>query len=568
MSDGPATSIGEVQAGSAPAADPGSLVGHLLADRYRIVAKLGEGAMGAVYLGEHLQLGRRDAIKVMRPDFAQDREAIARFTRGTRNVSAIRHPNVCTIYDFSDTPDGVRYLAMEYIEGATLKEVLDREGRLPPERAVDIACQTADALEAAHDVGVIHRDLKPGNIMLCRGPRGGSKEIVKVVDFDISKSAGDTEGEEVTRVGFVVGTPEYMSPEQLIGERLDGRSDLYSLAVVLFRMLTGRLPFRATNVQDMMVERLTGTPVRLDEALPGLSLPGMSALQRALDRALARKAVDRQASTAEFGREIAAALRETSAAPAAAAASSVSASNAFSSTPTPATASSPVGEAPLTPTRVAIAPLAPLATQRTSSRSRTMLTVGIGAIAIAALGFGAHRWLGRAAPSQALVTRDTIVAPRDTTPPRETTTAVRDTAPLRTDTLATGHSSGASAATTGSTRKPDTTTVMRQSAGGTNRTRSGSAASAPAAFGPMLERQLDALLAGTPGAGVLRAARDSAQLALRGTTARRDSATAFLVLAQAALADGDMTGCAKWARLGSELGVGSAGFEPLLRACR
>ena len=197
-----------------------------------------------------------------------------------------------------------------------------------------------------------------------------------------------------------------------------------------------------------------------------------------------------------------------------------------------------------------------------------MLTVGIGAIAIAALGFGAHRWLGRAAPSQALVTRDTMVAPRDTTPPRETTTAVRDTAPLRTDTLATGHSSGASAATTGSTRKPDTTTVMRQSAGGTNRTRSGSAASAPVAFGPMLERQLDALLAGTPGAGVLRAARDSAQLALRGTTARRDSATAFLVLAQAALADGDMTGCAKWARLGSELGVGSAGFEPLLRACR
>src|SRR5512134_1580809 len=123
--------------------------------------------MGAVYVGEHLRIGRRDAIKVLRPGLAGDAEAIARFTRGTRNVSAIRHPNVCTIYDFSDTPEGVRYLAMEYVEGDTLKEILDREGRLDLPRAVEITRQVAEALQAAHEAGVVHRDLKPGNIMVC-----------------------------------------------------------------------------------------------------------------------------------------------------------------------------------------------------------------------------------------------------------------------------------------------------------------------------------------------------------------------------------------------------------------
>jgi serine/threonine-protein kinase len=554
MSPDPATTVGGASTGSARTAEPASLVGHSLADRYRIIAKLGEGAMGVVYLGEHLRIGRRDAIKVLRPDLAQDREAIARFTRGTRNVSAISHPNVCTIYDFSDTPDGLRYLAMEYLEGTTLKEVLDREGRLPPARAVDIACQVADALQAAHDVGVIHRDLKPGNIMLCRGPRADSKEIVKVVDFDISKGAGDAAGEEVTRVGFVVGTPEYMSPEQLIGERLDGRSDLYSLAVVLFRMLTGRLPFRATNVQDMMLERLTGTAVRLDEVLAGESLPGIAGLQRALDRALARNAADRQTTTAEFGREIAAALRD----------SPVSTPASTAAAPTMTTLSTN-GDLPLTPTRVAVVPLP---AQRPRSRNRAALLAGMGAIALVVLGFGVRGWLGRGMASQSLAARDTTVARPDTKNPRETT-ASRDTTPERAGTLVAGTAGHVShAADSRSTRKSDTETGARRSGAGVDRSQPGPTVLAAAAVGPMLERQLDALLGGTPGATVLIAARDSAELALRIATSRRDSATALLVLAQAALADSDMTACAKWARLGSQLVNGSAGFEPLRRACR
>ena len=279
------------------------LIGTVLAGRYRIVQLLGEGAMGAVYLGEHVKMGRRDAIKVLRDTLATDREATLRFLRGARNVSLIRHANVCTIYDFSDTADGLQFMAMEYVQGETLKELLDRERRLPLERAVHIAAQTADALQAAHDAGIVHRDLKPGNIMLTRDRDG--RDLVKVVDFDIAKGA-DADGEEVTRLGFVVGTPEYMSPEQLMGEHLDGRSDVYSLALVLFRMLTGSLPFRAESTQDVMIQRLTHSPLQLTEAMPGIVFP--ERLQHAIGRALERRTADRWANAVEFGREITAAI--------------------------------------------------------------------------------------------------------------------------------------------------------------------------------------------------------------------------------------------------------------------
>lgn len=289
-----------------PGAADAGLVGTVLAGRYRIVRKLGEGAMGAVYLGEHLRIGRRDAIKVLRPSLAADPEAMARFARGARNVCAIQHPNVCTVYDFSDTEDGRRFLAMEFVPGETLQDLLAREGRLSPVRAVAIAAQVAGALQAAHDAGIVHRDLKPGNVMVSPG-RGGA-DAVKVVDFDIAKGSAEGQGGEVTRLGFVIGTPEYMSPEQLLGMPLDGRSDVYSLALVLFRMLAGALPFRAQDTQELMVQRLTGTPLRLHEVLPALRVP--PALQDALDRGLQRRAEDRVASAAEFSAAITAAVAD------------------------------------------------------------------------------------------------------------------------------------------------------------------------------------------------------------------------------------------------------------------
>lgn len=280
------------------------LVGTVLAGRYRILSKLGEGAMGAVYLGEHLRIGRRDAIKVLRESLEGDAEALARFSRGTRNVSLIQHPNVCTVYDFGDTDDGRRYLAMEYVPGETLQDLLRREGRLPPARAQAIFAQVAGALQAAHEAGIVHRDLKPGNVMVSPG-RGGA-DAVKVVDFDIAKGSADGEPGDVTRLGFVIGTPEYMSPEQLLGMALDGRSDVYSLGIMLFRMLAGALPFRAADTQELMVQRLTGLPLRLDEVLPGLAMP--PALQAALDRALQRRAEDRFDTAAAFADAVAAAL--------------------------------------------------------------------------------------------------------------------------------------------------------------------------------------------------------------------------------------------------------------------
>ncbi|MFL5384641.1 MAG: protein kinase domain-containing protein [Longimicrobiaceae bacterium] len=288
---------------SAPPA-PGELVGTVLAGRDRIVGKLGEGAMGAVYLGEHLRIGRRDAIKVLRESLAGDAEALARFGRGVRNVSLIHHPNVCTVYDFGDTDDGRRFLAMEYVPGQTLQELLQQEGRLQPARAGCIFAQVAGALQAAHEAGIVHRDLKPGNVMVSPG-RGGA-DAVKVVDFDIAKGSRDGEPGDVTRLGFVIGTPEYMSPEQLLGMTLDGRSDEYSLALVLFRMLAGALPFRAADTQEMMVQRLTGDPLRLDDVLPGFPAP--PGLQEALDRALQRRAEDRFESVAAFAETVAAVL--------------------------------------------------------------------------------------------------------------------------------------------------------------------------------------------------------------------------------------------------------------------
>jgi eukaryotic-like serine/threonine-protein kinase len=295
--DAPSGAPASAEAGSA-------LVGTVLAGRYRILSKLGEGAMGAVYLGEHLRIGRRDAIKVLRESLEGDAEALARFSRGTRNVSLIQHPNVCTVYDFGDTDDGRRYLAMEYVPGETLQDLLRREGRLPPARAQAIFAQVAGALQAAHEAGIVHRDLKPGNVMVSPG-RGGA-DAVKVVDFDIAKGSSDGEAGDVTRLGFVIGTPEYMSPEQLLGMTLDGRSDVYSLGIMLFRMLAGALPFRAADTQELMVQRLTGSPLRLDEVLPGLAVP--AALQAALDRALQRRAEDRFDTAAAFADAVAAAL--------------------------------------------------------------------------------------------------------------------------------------------------------------------------------------------------------------------------------------------------------------------
>ena len=286
------------------------LVGQVVADRYHIIKKLGEGGMGAVYLGEHVKMGRKSAIKVMAAQMSQDPDAISRFNREASNASRISHPNVCQIYDFGETPDGLIYLAMEFIEGQALKDLIEAEGALHPARAASILKQAADALQAAHDLSIVHRDIKPDNIMVVQGKDGA--DVVKVVDFGIARAVGgDESGQKVTKTGLVVGTPEYMSPEQLSGDKLDGRSDIYSLALVLYRMLTGTLPFAADSSQEVMIKRLTDDPMPLDEARPDLVFPAK--LQLVMNVALARTPAERYQSAAEFGRDTADAVAGTGA---------------------------------------------------------------------------------------------------------------------------------------------------------------------------------------------------------------------------------------------------------------
>ncbi len=280
------------------------LIGSVVADRYHIMEKLGEGGMGAVYLGEHVKMGRKSAIKVMSKSMANDADAIARFNREAANASRINHPNVCAIYDFGETADGLIYLAMEFIAGESLTQLLDREGALPPARAARITTQVADALAAAHELALVHRDLKPDNIMVTTGRDGD--EVVKVVDFGIAKAMGSDENQQVTRTGLVVGTPEYMSPEQLSGDQLDGRSDLYSLALVLYRTLTDKLPFEADTAQEVMIKRLTDEPLPLNEAIPGAHFPPK--LQEVIDWGLQRMPGERCDNAATFGKMVAEAV--------------------------------------------------------------------------------------------------------------------------------------------------------------------------------------------------------------------------------------------------------------------
>ena len=193
---------GQTLRSSSPGRD---LVGQVVADRYHVVKKLGEGGMGQVYLAEHVKMGRRSAIKVLNPSMVHDPDAVARFNREAANASRISHPNICAIYDFGETPDGLIYLAMEFIEGEPLTDVVEREGSLPLDRAVGIFLQVAGALQAAHDLGIVHRDLKPDNIMLSRARDG--TDVVKVVDFGIAKAVGRDDTQKVTKTGLVSARP-------------------------------------------------------------------------------------------------------------------------------------------------------------------------------------------------------------------------------------------------------------------------------------------------------------------------------------------------------------------------
>jgi serine/threonine protein kinase len=268
--------------------------GHVLGS-YRIISLLREGGMGRVYVAEHTLLGRQVALKVLRPQYSANRYAVTRFFAEARAVNRISHENIVEITDFCENGDGHNYLIMELLKGQDVSDLLLKLGVVPVNRAVDIAIQVASALTVVHEGRIVHRDLKPDNIYLIDRPsRTG---FVKLLDFGIAKLV-DPDGEGIqlgtTAEGAIIGTPEYMSPEQATGDGVDHRSDVYSLGVILYEMVTGVVPFRAANFGELVVQLLTvEPPAPSSHELPH-ELP--SALEQLILHMLAKHANDRPQS--------------------------------------------------------------------------------------------------------------------------------------------------------------------------------------------------------------------------------------------------------------------------------
>lgn len=282
-----------------------SLVGQVVGGRYRITQILGEGGMGRVYLAEQ-QMGtnvRKVAVKTLQSQFAKDPQVLARFHRECGTVSQLEHPNTIQFFDFGQTADGQLYIAMEFVQGQSLSAVLTH-GPLAPERVLRILAQVCGSLEEAHGRGVVHRDLKPDNVILTT--RAGQPDFVKVLDFGIAKRSeakDQAQEQKLTQQGMVLGTPPYMSPEQFTGKELDLRSDIYSLAVMAYEMLTGRLPFDADTPWQWATQHLTAQPHPFETMQVSAAIP--APMKQAILRALSKEPGRRQGSVRQFYEEMA-----------------------------------------------------------------------------------------------------------------------------------------------------------------------------------------------------------------------------------------------------------------------
>ena len=248
------------------------MIGSLLDGRYRIDAQLGAGAMGTVYRGVQISVGRDVAIKLVNPQWVRNQEVVRRFVREAVLTSQLVHPNAVSVLDFGQTSDGVYYLVMELLSGRTLEDVLRAERRLSPERVLRIGSQICSALRGAHHLSILHRDLKPANIIIVDSL--STADHVKVVDFGIAKClALDPSGRDssdITRVGALLGTPAYMPPEVLLGSPADQRSDLYSLGCIMYELATGRTPYLADTIPALIAEMTSEIPPTPHE----LGVPG------------------------------------------------------------------------------------------------------------------------------------------------------------------------------------------------------------------------------------------------------------------------------------------------------
>jgi serine/threonine-protein kinase len=274
-----------------PSANP--LLGTLIDKRYEVLEVLGEGGMGTVYRVRHVALGRQFALKALRRDMSADAELSARFIQEAKAAAAVAHQGVVQITDFGSLPSGQPYFVMELLQGRPLSWVLHSGGPLPAARAVRLLLMVAEALAAAHEAGVIHRDLKPDNIQVAEV--AADRDIVKVLDFGLAKVAGAS---RLTRAGMVFGTPHYMSPEQAAGEQVDQRSDIYSLGIVMYEVFTGQVPFEADSYMGVLTKHMYVEPPRLSELMPNPKALG--ALEDILLRCLKKRPAERYHSMAEL----------------------------------------------------------------------------------------------------------------------------------------------------------------------------------------------------------------------------------------------------------------------------
>ncbi len=278
--------------------------GSILAGRYKVLSEIGRGRLGIVYKVHHAVLDRQVAVKVLFEEVKPTETAFLRFKREAETASSLNHPSIVKIFDFGISEGRFPFLVMDYVDGKILGNLLREQMRLPREKALPIFIQICDGMAYAHENGVIHRDLKPDNIFLVQ--KGVQHELVQIVDFGIAKKLNDPKMKKLTAEGQVLGTPAFMSPEQITGKDLDARSDIYSLGCLMYNVLTGRLPFPGANAMEVMSHHLQREPLNFSEACPGLRLP--VGLQYVLRKSMKKEPKERQSTMLQLQEELAAFL--------------------------------------------------------------------------------------------------------------------------------------------------------------------------------------------------------------------------------------------------------------------
>jgi eukaryotic-like serine/threonine-protein kinase len=299
VSDRPTVMVNAFATADSSAADP--MVGRVLDGKYKILARLGEGGMGAVYRARRVHIGDEVAVKVLHANFVKDTAALERFRREARAAAMLKHPNVVAIYDYGEAREEAApaFIVMELVAGKSLRDILESDGRLELQRAVALMRSICAGVAAAHRNQIIHRDLKPDNIIVVPPHSDAEPEAAKVLDFGIAKLRDSAGGAGLTQTGVVIGTPYYMSPEQCMAETLDARSDVYSLGAMFYEMLAGAPPFSAATATGVVAKHLTELPppLPLHAGIP-------PALEAVIMRALSKDRQGRQGDAAELSREL------------------------------------------------------------------------------------------------------------------------------------------------------------------------------------------------------------------------------------------------------------------------